>query len=55
VLAGSSHLKPGEKGRIVVHISTLGRQGDAVETVEVVSNDPKRPKVTLTVRARLIN
>jgi hypothetical protein len=53
-MASSSHLKPGEQGTITARMSTTGKKGPATETLEVVSNDPKRPKVTLTLRASVL-
>jgi hypothetical protein len=50
-MAGSSRLKPGEKGRIAVKVNTAGRKGSIVESVEVTSNDSLRPQVTLTIKA----
>jgi hypothetical protein len=54
-MASSSHLKPGEKGIITVKASTEGKSGLLVETAEVVSNDPKRPKVVLTLQATVVD
>ena len=52
-MASSSHLKPGEKGSISTRLETLNRAGFVVKTVEVVSNDPGRPKVVLTLKAEV--
>jgi hypothetical protein len=54
VVASSSHLKAGEKGGITARISTLMKKGSITETVEVVCNDPKRPKVILTLQATIL-
>ena len=51
-MASSSHLKPGENGRIVARIAAR-TQGLVVETIDVRSNDPKRPKVLLTLQAEV--
>jgi len=50
-MAGSSRLKPGERGSITVRVDIGDRIGKIVKTVEVFSNDPERPKVTLTLKA----
>jgi hypothetical protein len=50
-MAGPSHLKPGEKGSILVKAATTGRKGYVIENVEVWSNDPARPRITLTIKA----
>lgn len=50
-MASSSHLKPGEKGSIRARLDTQNRAGFVVKTVEVVSNDPGRPRVILTLKA----
>ncbi len=50
-MASSSHLKAGEKGAITARVSTAMKSGPIEETIEVLSNDPKRPKVILTLEA----
>jgi hypothetical protein len=50
-MAGSSHLKQGETSEITARSSTTDKKGDIQETIEVKSNDPKRPVVTLTMKA----
>jgi hypothetical protein len=52
-MASSSHLKHGEKGVIVAKMSTIGKKGLIVETIEVLSNDPKRPKEVLNLQATI--
>jgi hypothetical protein len=52
-MASSSHLMPGEKGSITAKIDTLTKKGITSETIEVISNDPKRPKVTLMLQATI--
>lgn len=50
-MASSSHLKQGEKGAITARVSTAMKSGPIEETIEVMSNDPKKPKVILTLEA----
>jgi len=50
-MASSSHLKPGERGKIVAKIYSNGVIGGINKTVEVFSNDSKRPVVTLFLKA----
>jgi hypothetical protein len=50
-MAGSSHIKPTEKGTVTVKLNTSGRKGLIEENVEVISNDPLRPQITLTIKA----
>ena len=54
-MAGSSHVKPAEHGTITVKINTASRNGLIVENVEVISNDPLRTQVTLTIRANILD
>jgi hypothetical protein len=54
-MAGPSHLKPREKGSILVKVTTAGRQGQIMENVEVWSNDPARPQITLTISAYVMD
>ena len=54
MVASSSHLKAGEKGGITARMSTLMKKGFIMEAIEVVCNDPKRPKVILTVQATIL-
>lgn len=53
MMASSSRLKPGERGRFTARVNTKGMKGMVQKTVEVTSNDPERPKVTLTIRAQV--
>jgi hypothetical protein len=53
-MASSSHLKPGGHGSITAQVSTQMKNGLTIETIEVESNDPKRPKVTLTLQATIL-
>ncbi|MBA4374133.1 MAG: hypothetical protein C0402_14885 [Thermodesulfovibrio sp.] len=48
-MASLSRLKPGEKGRIQVTVDAAGKRGPIVKTVQVYSNDPKLPVVSLQV------
>lgn len=50
-MASSSHLKPGEKGQISAKIETKGRTGSISKSIQVFSNDPKKPTVTLLLKA----
>jgi hypothetical protein len=53
VVASSSHILPGEKGKISVSIHVQGRKGLLLKSVQILSNDPEKSEVTLTVRALL--
>ena len=55
MVAGPSHLKPGEKGRITARLAPLPVKGVVNEKIEVVSNDPKRSRVMLTLHAHIID
>jgi len=50
-MASSSLLKPKEKGKITTKIDIKGRVGSLSKGVQVFSNDPKRPVVTLSLKA----
>jgi hypothetical protein len=52
-MASSSLLKPGEKGKIITKVDIKGRIGFLSKNVQVFSNDPKRPIVTLSLRAMI--
>jgi hypothetical protein len=54
MVASSSHLRAGEKGKILGRVSTVSKKGLITETIEVVSNDPKRPTVSLTLQATIL-
>jgi hypothetical protein len=49
VVASSSHLKPGERGRIDVSVDIRGKIGHISKTVQVYANDPANPVTKLTV------
>jgi hypothetical protein len=51
VVASSSHLKPGEEGKIVATVNIQGKVGFISKTVKVSTNDPKRPTINLVVKA----
>jgi len=49
-LAGSSRLKPGEKGKIIAGMNIKdGWRGPVSKRVKVLSNDPKRPVIILVL------
>ena len=50
-MASFSHLRTGEKGSIIAKVDTLIRKGSITDTIEVLSNDPVRPKIILTLKA----
>ncbi len=54
-MASSSHVKPSDKGAIMVKVNTAGRKGLIVENVEVMSNDPLRTQITLTIRVYVMD
>lgn len=51
MVASSSRLKPGEEGKIVATVDIKGKIGFITKTVKVFTNDPKRPVVTLSLKA----
>ena len=54
MMAGPSRLKPGGKSSITARIAPQSKSGVVVEKIAVSSNDPKRPKITLTLQAHVI-
>jgi len=54
-MASSSHLKPGQKGVLTARAETALKKGTVIETVSVLSNDPRRPKIVLTLQATVID
>jgi hypothetical protein len=52
-MASSSHLKPGEKGKITARIDIRGRKGVVSKSVQVFSNDPKKPVVNLSLKSTI--
>jgi hypothetical protein len=53
VVASSSHLKPGEQGKIHVSVDIRGRTGYIAKTIQVYANDPKNPVTKLAVRMNI--
>ncbi len=49
-MASSGRLKPGEKGNITTTVDVRGKLGNISKTIQVHSNDPKRPQVTLALK-----
>jgi hypothetical protein len=52
-MASSSHINPGDSGKITAKIDTKGRIGAVSKGIQVFSNDPKRPTVSLYLKAVL--
>ncbi len=52
-MASLSRLKPGEKGKINTKLETAGRKGFVTKGITVHSNDPKRPVINLTLKAKI--
>jgi len=50
VVASSSRLKPGERGKINVSVDIRGRTGYISKTIQVYANDPKNPVTKLAVQ-----
>jgi hypothetical protein len=50
-MASSSHLKPGDKGKISAKVDIRGRSNELSKSIQVFSNDPKRPVVNLYLKA----
>jgi len=53
VMASSSLLKTGERGKIVARIDVNGMSGRISKRVKVISNDPKRHLVMLILYANV--
>jgi hypothetical protein len=53
-MASSSHINPGETGKITAKIDTRGRKGIVSKGIQVYSNDPKRPSVKLSLKALIL-
>ena len=49
MVASSSHLGPGEKGKINVSVDIRGKTGRVSKTIQVYANDPANPVTKLTV------
>jgi hypothetical protein len=52
-LASKESLKPGEKGDIEVTFNTRGYSGEVSKYIYVYTNDPKNPRVMLSVSAHI--
>ncbi len=50
-MASSDHINPGGEGKISAKVDIRGRTGTISKSVQVFSNDPKRPTVTLSIKA----
>ena len=50
-MASSSHLNPGDKGKITAKIDIKERTGIVSKSIQVFSNDPKRRVITLSLKA----
>lgn len=50
MVASSSRLKPGERGKIHVLVDIRGKSGYISKTIQVYANDPKNPVTKLAVR-----
>lgn len=50
-MASSSHLKPGEEGKIIAKVDIKGKLGFISKTVKVFTNDPQKPAVNLVLKA----
>ena len=51
MLASSSQIKPGDKGKITAKVDIKGRSNELSKSIQVFSNDPKKPVVTLFLKA----
>jgi hypothetical protein len=49
-VASSSHLKPGERGKIHVSVDNRGKSGYISKTIQVYANDPKNPVTKLALQ-----
>jgi len=48
-MASSSRLKPGEKGKVSVSVDINGKSGNISKTIQIFSNDTKKPVTTISV------
>ncbi len=46
-------ISPGGEGKITLEIRTKGYQGDMQKTARVMSNDPKNPQLTITMKGKI--
>jgi hypothetical protein len=49
-VASSSHVNPGDKGKITAKINVKGKTGFISKNIQVFSNDPKRHVVSLSLK-----
>ena len=54
-MVSSDHLEPGESGAIKATVSTRGKKGRLVKTVQVKTNDPAHPLTILKLRAKVVD
>ena len=52
-MASSAHLKPGEKGEIKATVDLRGKFGTLVKTIQVSTNDPRMPRMSLLLKMRV--
>ena len=52
-MASSSHIEPGDQGKIIAKAGIKGKIGIVSKTVKVFSNDPERPLINLVLRAMI--
>ena len=53
MVASSSRLKPGERGKINVSVDIRGRTGYISKTIQVYANDPINPVTKLAIRMHI--
>lgn len=53
-LVGSSQLKPGEEGAVLVRLETRGRKGPVMKSIDLVTNDPVYPVANFVIKADII-
>jgi hypothetical protein len=46
-------IPPGGEGKITLEMRTKGYQGEMHKSARVVSNDPKRPQITITMKGKI--
>lgn len=49
-MASSGQIKPGEKGAVRVTVDVANRTGPMMKSVQVVSNDPQKRILSLSLR-----
>jgi LEA14-like dessication related protein len=50
-MVSSNHIKPGEKGKIKAKIDIKERRGLINKNVQIISNDPERKVIILSLKA----